>query len=326
MNDELFLENAAAGQVDYATGNGGDDTIHTADGDAVAIVSGDDFNPAAAGGGNDTLIAGAGFVQFYGGGGNDQLDASAATGSAVEGNAGNDVILGSPGHDSLYGGAGDDLLTDSAGLTEIFDCGDGTGDVLNDLDGNGTGDNGSGWTGAAEDDSHAGCETINVNTVSPQCSFTPGTSGCVELDGVVAYSGGTGPAYTTLSGSFVFAPITTWDFYTGGTASGSGTWTSSIGTSGTWAAHDQTNTQAYYPRFEDEAGLTTCPLATIRYVGVELTLAGGGLASDAIMELLIRVGATGTNGVYYQAFSATPTGEPLGLHQGTDVSGVTIRC
>lgn len=325
MDDDIYVENIGAGQTDYAIGNGGNDTIHAGGGSAVALVSGDDLANVS-GTGSDTLIAIGGFVQFYGGGGNDLLDVSAATGSLAEGNAGNDTIIGSPGHDALYGGAGDDTLTDSAGTTEIFDCGDGAGDVLNDLDGNGAGANGSGWTGEAEDDYHAGCETVNVNTVSPQCSFTPGTSGCVELDDVIAYAGGTGPAYTTLSGSFVFSPITTWDFFTGGTASGSGTWTSSTGTSGTWTAHDQTNTQVYYPRFEDEAGLTTCPLATVRYVGVEVSLAGGGLASDAIMSLRVRVGDTGTNGLVYQAFSATSTGEPLGLHVGTDASGVTIRC
>lgn len=322
MNDDLYLENTGAGQTDYAIGNGGDDAIHAGGGGAVALAFGDDFANVA-GTGSDTLIATGGFVQFYGGGGNDLLDVSAAAGSATEGNTGNDTILGSPGHDALYGGAGDDTLTDSAGLTEIFDCGDGTGDVLNDLDGNGTG----GWSGEAEDDSHVGCETINANG-TPPCSFTPGTTGCVALANVVAYTGttGTGSTYTTLSGTFEFSPITTWDFFTGGSASGSGTWTSSTGTSGTWTAHDQTNTQLYYPEFSDDAGPTTCTLATTRYVGVELAIAGGGLASDAIMELLIRVATTGTNGVVYQAFSASNTGEPLGYHKGLDASGVTIRC
>jgi hypothetical protein len=46
------------------------------------------------------------------------------------------------------------------------------------------------------------------------------------------------------------------------------------------------------------------------------------------MQLQIRVATSGTNYVLYQGFSATPppAGEPLGIHQGTDVSGVTIRC
>jgi hypothetical protein len=320
-DDDLYVENASAGQTDYAVGNGGNDTIHAGGGSAVALAMGDDFNPSAVGGGVDTLIATGGFVQFYGGDGNDLLDVSAATGSLVEGNAGNDVILGSPGHDSLYGGAGDDTLTDASGNTEIFDCGDGAADVLNDLDGNGTG----GWTGDPEDDTHSGCETVNANA-TPPCSFTPGTSGCVVLRNVVAYAGGTGPAWTALSGTFEFSPITTWDFFTGGTASGSGTWASSTGISGTWAARDQTNTQLYFPSFSDESGPTTCTAATTRYVGVELTLAGGGLASDAIMELSLRVATTGINGIVYQAFSATSTGEPMGLHQGTDASGITIRC
>ena len=89
---------------------------------------------------------------------------------------------------------------------------------------------------------------------------------------------------------------------------------------------NESNTQVYYPNFSDDTGQTTCAAATSRYIGVQLTLAGGGLASDAIMQLQIRVATTGTNYVYYQAFSATPSGEPLGLHSGTDVSGVAIHC
>lgn len=320
-NDDLYAEGTGSARTDYVTGNGGNDTIHAGGPNVTAFAMGDDFDPNTALAGDDTLIAGNGYVQFYGGAGNDLIDVSAATSSYVEGNVGNDSITGSPGQDSLLGGAGDDTLTDSGAGGEVFNCGDGTADVLNDLDGNGAG----GWSGEAEDDSHVGCETVNVSSIAP-CPFTPGVTGCVALANVVAYAGGTGPAYTTLSGSFVFSPITTWDFFTGGTASGSGTWTSSTGTSGTWAAQNQTNTLLYYPAFSDVAGPTTCALATVRYIGVELTMAGGGLASDAIMELQIRVATTGTNGVLYQAFSATPTGEPLGLHQGFDVSGVTIRC
>ena len=326
-NDDLYLENTGSGQTDYAIGNRGNDTIHAGGGSAIALAMGDAFDPSAAVAGNDTLVANGGFVQFYGGAGDDVLDVSAATGSSVEGNAGNDRILGSPGHDALYGGAGDDILTDYAGNNEIFDCGAGSGDILNDFDGNGTGLNGAGWRNEAEDDSHVGCESVYIDDTAP-CPFTPGSSGCVLLDNVVAYTGntGSGTTYTTLSGSFVFSPITDWDFFTNGTASGSGTWTSSTGTSGTWTAHDQTPTQVYYPRFSDASGPTTCALATTRYVGVEMSLAGGGLASDAILSLEIRVATTGINYVFYQAFSATPTGEPLGLHSGLDVSGVTIAC
>jgi len=322
-NDDLYAEGTGSARTDYVTGNGGNDTIHAGGPNVTAFAMGDDFDPNTALAGDDTLIAGNGYVQFYGGAGNDLIDVSAATNSYVEGNVGNDSITGSSGQDSLLGGAGDDTLTDSGTGGEVFNCGDGTGDVLNDLDGNGSG----GWSGEAEDDTHVGCETVNANGIAP-CPFTPGTSGCVALDGVVAYTGttGSGPNSTTLSGSFVFAPITDWNFFTNGTASGSGTWTSSTGTSGTWTAHDETPTQVYYPRFSDASGPTTCTLATTRYVGVELSLAGGGLASDAILSLEIRVATTGTNYVYYQAFSATPTGEPLGIHSGLDVSGVTIRC
>ena len=326
-NDDLHAEGTGSARTDYVIGNGGNDTIHAGGPNVTAIAMGDDFNPNATVAGNDTIVATGGFVQFYGGAGDDVLDVAAATGSAVEGNVGNDRILGSPGHDALYGGSGDDILTDYAGNTETFDCGDGAADILNDFDGNGTGLNGAGWRSEADDDSHVGCESVWIDDTAP-CPFTAGTSGCVLLDGVVAYTGntGSGTTYTTLSGSFVFSPITDWDFFTNGTASGSGTWTSSTGTSGTWTAHDETPTQIYYPRFSDASGPTTCALATTRYVGVELSLAGGGLASDAILSLEIRVATTGTNYVFYQAFSATPTGEPLGLHSGLDVSGVTIAC
>jgi Ca2+-binding RTX toxin-like protein len=199
-NDDLYVENNGAGQTDYAIGNGGNDTIHAGGGSAVGIAMGDDFNPSANGGADDTIIATGGFVQFYGGAGNDHMDVSAATGSAVEGNAGNDTVIGSPGHDSLYGGAGDDILTDSSGATELFDCGDGTGDVLNDLDGNGTG----GWSGQAEDDTHVGCETVNVDTTAP-CSYTPGTTGCLVLTNVSITDNPSTATYL-ISGTVTFTP------------------------------------------------------------------------------------------------------------------------
>jgi hypothetical protein len=165
-----------------------------------------------------------------------------------------------------------------------------------------------------------------ITNVSQHCSFTAGTSGCVELDSVQASNtSGT----TTLSGMFTFAPITTWDFFHPGTAAGSGTWTSSTGSSGTWTALNTTTTQLYWMQFLDGANQpTTCTAAIVRYVGIELALSGGGLASDSVMELYIRTGIVGNNGVIYQAFSATPPpgGEPLGLHTGTDVTGVTFRC
>jgi Ca2+-binding RTX toxin-like protein len=166
-DDDLYAEGDGSARTDYVTGNGGNDTIHVGGPNVIGIANGDDFNPNAARGGNDTLIATGGYVQFYGGAGNDQLDVSAATGSYVEGGTGNDAILGSAGHDSLYGGDGDDTLTDSSGNTELFDCGDGTGDVLNDLDGNGSGDNGTGYLGTPEDDSHTGCEVVQVQTTTP---------------------------------------------------------------------------------------------------------------------------------------------------------------
>src|SRR5690349_24461876 len=43
-----------------------------------------------------------------------------------------------------------------------------------------------------------------ITNVTSNCSYTSGTSGCVDLDSVVAYTGGTGPAYTTRSGMFTF--------------------------------------------------------------------------------------------------------------------------
>jgi hypothetical protein len=168
-----------------------------------------------------------------------------------------------------------------------------------------------------------------ITGVSTACAFTGGTSGCVELDSVVAFigtPGALGSTWTSLSGMFSFAPITSWEPLTTVTVSGSGTWTTSGGSSGTWTA---TSRSSIYPTdfFADGVGFTTCSAADTRRVGVHFDLAGGGLPADAVMEIGIRVGTTGTNFVQYQAFSATPTGEPFGIHTtAPPLTGVTIRC
>lgn len=168
-----------------------------------------------------------------------------------------------------------------------------------------------------------------ITGVATACAFVSGTSGCIELDAVVAYigtPGSLGTSWTSLSGMLSFAPITSWEVGTAVTVGGSGTWATSTGRSGTWTA---TARSSIYPTtfFADGVGFTTCTAATTRNVGVHFDLAGGGLPSDAVMEVGIRVGTSGTNFLQFQGFSATPTGEPFGIHTtGPPLTGVTIRC
>jgi len=335
FNDDLYAENTGAGQTDYAIGNGGNDTIHAGGGSATAIAIGDAFDYTATTGGGDTIIAGAGFVQFYGGAGNDVLDVSGATGSAVEGDAGNDTIVGSPGHDALYGGAGDDTLTDSGGSTEIFDCGDGSSDVLNDLDGNGTGDNGLGWTGQAEDDSHIGCESVQVDTSAP-CSYTAGASGCIALSNV-ALTDDPSTAVYTISGTVTFAPtcnplVPPCDYgYPNVHLTGSGTFsvTGSQTASGTWTIPAQPNDRPDINSpygFTDAVGAaTTCALAVIRTVEFTFPLvATDGRTGGPYLE--VRTDDVGTTDVVGAQFS---TGQlPAGVFRNPvdSQAGVTILC
>lgn len=330
-NDDLYVENSGSGQTDYVVGNGGNDTIHAGGGSAVALAMGDDFNPSSSGGGDDTIIATGGFVQFYGGDGNDQLDVSAATGSAVEGNAGNDTVIGSPGHDSLYGGAGDDTLTDSGGATEIFDCGDGTGDVLNDLDGNGTG----GWSGQAEDDTHVSCETVNADN-TPPCSFTPGTTGCLVLTNV-AITDDPSTATYLISGTVTFTPtcnplVPPCDYtYPNVLFTGSGTFSvsGSQTASGTWTIPPQPNdrpgSSAPYSFTDGDGALTTCSAAVIRMVEFTLPLvASGGATGGSWLE--VRTDDVGTSDVVGGIFTTGPL--PTGTFRNPidSQAGVTILC
>jgi hypothetical protein len=167
-----------------------------------------------------------------------------------------------------------------------------------------------------------------ITGVSENCSYTAGTSGCVELDNVVAYLGITGAVvsdWTSISGMFSFAPVTSWDGLTTVTVSGSGTWTTSASISGTWTA---TTKSSIYPTtfFNTSAGaFGLCGAADIRYVGIHLDIAGGGVAAGSEIELGLRLANSGTNYIAYFGFG-TPQGEPFGAHEGLDVSRVTIRC
>ena len=166
-----------------------------------------------------------------------------------------------------------------------------------------------------------------ITGVTTNCAFTAGISGCVEFDNVVVYMGGlpTG-SWTSVSGMFSFAPVTSWDTSTTVVVSGSGTWSTSTNASGTWAATGRSS--IYLTTFFDEVSSSfgLCSAATVRYVGVHLDIAGDGVAAGSVFELGLRNATSGTNYVQYQGFSTVNTGEPIGLHNTTDVSGVTVRC
>lgn len=169
-----------------------------------------------------------------------------------------------------------------------------------------------------------------ITGVSTACTYTPGTSGCVEFDDVVLPIGGfgsPGATSTTLAGIFTFSPTTDWPVWvTGSTAvsiSGSGTWVTSTGLSGTWTA---THTSSIYPgTFSNTSGSSACGVAETRYVGVHFDVYKAGVL-DGEIELQLRDATTGTDFVQYQGFTTGPTGEPYGIHSTTNVSGVTLRC
>ena len=316
-DDELHAEGTGSARFDYVTGNGGNDTIHAGGPNVTAFAMGDDFDPAASLAGDDTLIAGNGYVQFYGGAGNDQIDVSAATNAYVEGNVGNDSITGSPGQDSLLGGAGDDTLTDGGTGGEVFNCGDGTADVLNDLDGNGAG----GWSGEAEDDTHVDCETVNVDDSAP-CSFTPGTTGCAVLTNV-AITDASSTATYIISGTVTFTPtcnalVPPCDYaYPNTVFTGSGTFSvsGSQSATGTWAvpAPPQDHPGANQGQFYDAGGdFTTCTAAVLQSIIFNLDLVTtGGTLGGGFMQ--VRADDTGTSSRVSALFQAGTL--PVGTFQ-----------
>lgn len=329
--DDLYAEGDGSARTDYVTGNGGNDAIHAGGANVTAVAMGDDFNYNASGGGNDTLTATGGYVQFYGSDGNDQIDVSGATQAYVEGGTGIDTIIGSPGQDSLFAGDGDDTLTDSGSGAEIFNCGDGSGDVLNDLDGNGTG----GWTGEAEDDSHVGCETVTADTTAP-CSYTPGTTGCLVLANVAITDSASTATYL-ISGTVTFTPtcnpsVSPCDysypnilFTGGGTFSVSGSQTAS----GTWTIpaqpQDRPDSSAPYSFTDADGALTTCSAAVIRMVVFTLPLvASDGATGGSWLE--VRTDDVGTSDVVGGLFTTGPL--PTGTFRNPidSQAGVTILC
>ena len=166
-----------------------------------------------------------------------------------------------------------------------------------------------------------------ITGVAADCVYTPGTSGCVEFDNVRVYLG-TGAVvadWTSLSGMFSFAPVTNWYFTTTIVVTGSGTWTTSAGGTGTWTA---TSTFPYYEtKFYNSttSAFDLCGASDIRYVGVNLDVAGAGVAAGSVFYLQLRNATTGINYVTYQGFGGA-SGEPWGLHNTTNVTGVTLRC
>ena len=163
-----------------------------------------------------------------------------------------------------------------------------------------------------------------ITNVSTTCSYTAGASGCVVLDDVVVPVGttGTGSTSTTLAGMFTFAPITTWSYGTTVTVSGSGTWVASTGGSGTWTANA---ISSIYPTQFTAGSPTTCDAADTRYVGVHMDVYAGGSLVGAL-EVQVRDATSGTDFLQYQGFTASPSGEPWGIHTTTAVDGVSLYC
>jgi hypothetical protein len=168
-----------------------------------------------------------------------------------------------------------------------------------------------------------------ITGVSAACTYTSGTSGCIEFDNVVVpvgNFGSTGSTNTTLAGMFSFTPATDWPVWYGTTfvtVTGSGTWVASTGSSGTWTA---THASSIYPgQFYNSSGPAQCNVSTTRYVGVHFDVYQSGALVGAI-EIQVRNATTDTNFVLYQGFTTGPSGEPWGTHSGVDMSGVTFRC
>lgn len=167
-----------------------------------------------------------------------------------------------------------------------------------------------------------------ITGISASCAYTPGVTGCIEFDNVLVYLGTDGAistSWTSLSGMFSFAPVTSWSPTTLVTVTGSGTWLTSTGLAGTWTA--TTRSSIYPTTFFDSATVTftTCAAADTRSVGVHFDLAGGGLPANAAIEIGVRLATSGTNFVQYQGFTGM-SAEPAGIHTTTDMSGVTLRC
>lgn len=336
MADTINVEDVA-NDFAFVNGNGGNDFIRGGFGDSAAFST-----PTLEGGpGDDQIIANGGNVTAVGDDGNDAIDLSLAwegqahggpgndtihgpqsacppeisgCGNPLFGEAGNDVIYGGagrddveggPGTDQLYAGGGDDILIDSGSGAETFDCGPGS-DVLQDLDGNGSGANGTGYLNVPEDDTHTACETVFIAPPAP-CSFTPGTTGCVVLSNVVITDSPSTAVYT-ISGTISFTPtcnplVPPCDYsYPNVQLSGSGTFSvsGSQTASGTWTIpappNDRPDLNSPYNFTDGSANLTTCAAASIRTIVFNLPLvASGGATGGGWLEVRTDdVGATDT--------------------------------
>ena len=174
-----------------------------------------------------------------------------------------------------------------------------------------------------------------ITGVSAGCTYTAGSTGCIEFNAVVVPMIGGGTT-TTLAGMFSF-PAADWPLWVYGSGNaagitGSGTWTASTGATGTWTASHTSS--IYAGRFYNYNGSTTtstpalCGAANTRYVGAHFDVYSSTnlIVPIGALELQVRDATYGIDFVEYQGFTTSPSGEPWGPHVTSNVSGVTVRC
>jgi hemolysin type calcium-binding protein len=362
LADSINAQQSAAGQFAVLFGLGGNDTIRGGWGTQSSSSA---HSSVDGGAGNDTILADGGDVYVLAGAGNDSVNVHLAwaavvfgesgddtivgpdgtgcftttdCGGSLLGGDGNDVLTGGPGHDDVEGGpgtdemhagAGDDLLQDWGSGAEVFDCGPGI-DGPNDYDGNGVGNNGTGWLNQPEDDTYIGCD--EGRTVATQCTYDPDVSGCILLSGVEVTDNPSTAVYS-ISGSVAFTPtcanaVGTCSFASISVA-GNGTFSvsGSVNASGTWTIPAEPNDQPPAPpyNFGDASNNpTTCHDAAIRTVTFNIPL----VASDGSTGggyLTVRTDDAGTTSQTFGFFSGDLPG---GFESGPSDSqeGVTIQC
>jgi Ca2+-binding RTX toxin-like protein len=339
---------------------GGNDRLQAGFGDALASTSTWHLEGGA---GDDTILALGGRGYAEGGSGTDNLDLRNGWQANARGGAGNDQIrgplapcagcsnplFGDAGDDSIVGGAArddidggdgtdelhgagaDDVLVDSGSGAETCDCGDGWADIVQDLDGNGTGGNGTGYLNQPEDDNHVDCEAVIVAV--PTCSYTPGETGCIVLTNV-AITDNPSTATYLISGTVSFTPTcqllaADCDPYPTIAVSGTGTFSvsGSQTASGTWtipaAPNDRPNPSPY--EFTDGTNHTTCAAAAIRQATFNLPLvASNGDTGGSWLQ--VRTDDIGTTSLVGGIFSTGPLPTGTFRNAAGSQAGVTILC
>lgn len=175
--------------IDFAntqeiTGTSGNDSI-TANGERIAIDSGDGSDTIAADASRDTVL--------YAGAGND----------TVNGHSGNDLLVGGLGNDALNGGAGNDRY--------IFSLGDGQ-DIITEVQGFDIVQFGTGITPAGVTSARVERQNGNITSYDLEITFT-GTSDKLIIKGYFGHRTATSTplVYDSRIEQFIFADGTIWN-------------------------------------------------------------------------------------------------------------------